>query len=763
MEVQDGAVFRRLQPQASSSTLGAPAWLAHARPLSDIREITEPSLVGSIHRKPVPHPPIPPQLRPGDAANDSLRPAHLRVTSKPDSARTELRTPQEIFQRGGSRKRRPTPHNQDSRSRQFGSPGRPSASRDSKAGSPHSIASDRVPPRSSSTQRHAPSTSLGRVPAVLFPPASSQYTSVTNRAHGQSPVKDVASRLDPAISSHRKGQRVPSKTIIKIGSSAAEDLLEHPTHQHPRLKLDVQLAAPLFVGGGSVEGFIRITVDEADRVRHRKALTLERLSIDLLGVEEVSGPRRNIFLALGNELVDTGHPPPEDMVQSRIAVMAPRERSWILVPSMSNLPFLLTLPLDVGPPPFTSRHARIRYVLVATMTIKDAGRQLCVRSSAITAVLSVYDPEKALVSLPSPLTASDEYALQRGNGHEKITVTAGLHRQVWVSGTNIFADVHIINNSRRVVKRLELQLERIVLCYRHAAAATLEMSASQARLFDQLERTIVCKHVMKAGDQGWNGVLPHSVDIRTCDLELPRGHATVKCNKYFEVRYYLNVVASSNHMRLATVQLPIILIHMNSLDVPTNSVAQVAVAIEEKRAGRRRNEEQNETPRRRDESRSIQGRAFAAPRLQSLERQRAHQDDLHQLGRQLDASPRKHAQRRDMDAASFSFKTPPSNRYGRVIGDADADEIRRRLQPMRSFGSVITNGSAMKPQPEPLRATSALGSYALPSENTKPPSRLNSMLSTRSKLASKGSLGSLGHELASKLSRDRFKSTWNWI
>lgn len=71
------------------------------------------------------------------------------------------------------------------------------------------------------------------------------------------------------------------------------------------------------------------------------------------------------------------------------------------------------------------------------------------------------------MSLPSPLTASDDYTSSRGDGREKITMTAGLHRQVWVSGTSLFTDVHIANNSRKSIKKLELQVERIILCYRH--------------------------------------------------------------------------------------------------------------------------------------------------------------------------------------------------------------------------------------------------------------------------------------------------------
>lgn len=71
------------------------------------------------------------------------------------------------------------------------------------------------------------------------------------------------------------------------------------------------------------------------------------------------------------------------------------------------------------------------------------------------------------MSLPSPLTASDQYRSNRTRGDESIVVTAGLHRQVWVSGTSIFADVHVVNSSHNSVKKVELQLERIVLCYRH--------------------------------------------------------------------------------------------------------------------------------------------------------------------------------------------------------------------------------------------------------------------------------------------------------
>jgi hypothetical protein len=75
--------------------------------------------------------------------------------------------------------------------------------------------------------------------------------------------------------------------------------------------------------------------------------------------------------------------------------------------------------------------------------------------------------EKALMSLPSPLTVSDEYFRHKDGPCENVKVTAGIHRQVWVAGTNIFVDVRIANNQKKSIKRLELQLERDILCYKH--------------------------------------------------------------------------------------------------------------------------------------------------------------------------------------------------------------------------------------------------------------------------------------------------------
>ena len=210
------------------------------------------------------------------------------------------------------------------------------------------------------------------------------------------------------------------------------------------------------------------------------------------------------------------------------------------------------------------------------------------------------------------------------------------------------------------------------------------------------------------------------------------------------------------------IQLPIILIHMASLDVPTNSVAQVAAAIEEKRnpGGVRESATKDKpnsssmvsstadsttasdaaavargSPRRRvgrKASQNMQGRAFAAPRSASIERSRAHRQDLHDLSKVLDRSPRKfqNYQRATSTAepplapptfgaggdGQYSYNTPPHNRRGALIRGEQADELRQQLgsdnDTTRSFKVIPSSSSAQHAEGrEPSRSASAMGYY----------------------------------------------------
>ncbi|CAK4028964.1 uncharacterized protein RCC_02982 [Lecanosticta acicola] len=685
-------------------------WSLFARPLSDIRELSEPSLMDNVVRHP--------SARRGHGRNVSRVGSHHK---RHESLRRvpSLKSTQQVAkpvisvlpaQDGGSSSYSSTPEQL----------------------SFYSIPQTSVPRRSSSQKYFVrpPGHQTRSAPARSKPPSdpdppSNLFHSIPNRGASQSPVKEAGLRLDPITSD--TARRIPSQTHVR--SPHPSDIFEFPSYKHPRVKLELQLSAPLFVGGGSVEGFVRVTVDDNERaIMHRRSLSIGAVSVDLLGFEEVDGTRRATFLALGTELVDPNHPPPPSMIQPANPLFAD-DKFWSLTPSCTALPFMISLPLDTGPPPFQSKHAKIRYLLSVTTFLRDSGKHYRVRTSQDVHVLPTYDPEKALTSLTSPLVASDELPLPRSTGLESIKVTAGLHRQVWVSGSSIFVDVHISNRSQKPVKRLELMLERDILRYKHAAAATMEKSASQARIFESNDQTILARSCFKPGSIGWHGVDPHTSDTRTCELELARGHATVRCGKYFEVRYFLNVTASLSNSKIVSVQLPIILIHMNSLDVVPNSVAQVAAAIEEKRAHRQVSHSRSRRAdgahsRRRSVSSPARtsglprqplyapGRAFAAPRQQSLDRQREHRADIAELQQILDASPRRNAPLRGISIrkmgsdvslgtlrlaspsteslgvlGAMSYQTPPPNPQARVFANDESESLGSRRRRMGSFGS----------------------------------------------------------------------------
>ncbi|EME88122.1 uncharacterized protein MYCFIDRAFT_96359, partial [Pseudocercospora fijiensis CIRAD86] len=496
------------------------------RPLSDIRELSEPSLMDNFIR---------------NAARHQRSASKTSSVKRKGSIKWEAVKREEPFktscaETGPLLKVMQPP--KDASSEYSSTPEQPSF---------FSIPQSSVPRRSSSFQRqarsHTRNPSMRSQPSSNLAPPIRQGFSIPNRGTSQSPVKEARLRLDPVSSD--AARRVPSRTHIRIPHPT--EILEYPSYKHPRLKLELQLSAPLFVGGGSVEGYVKVTVDDNERARNRRSLSIGAISVDLLGFEQADSCRRATFLALGTELIDADHPPPSCMVQSPSPFFAD-ERFWSLMPSCSALPFMISLPLDTGPPPFQSKHASIRFMLSITALVRDSGKHYRVRTSQDVHVLPTYDPEKALTSLQSPLTASDELRMARAAGQETLKVTAGLHRQVWVSGSSIFVDVHILN----------------------------------------------------------------------------------------QLRYFLNVIAATANSKAVSVQLPIILIHMNSLDVMPNSVAQVAAAIEEKRAHRRLNHSRRQPS-------YAQGRAFAAPRQQSLDRQREQRADMDELRGMIDSSPRKHA------------------------------------------------------------------------------------------------------------------------
>ena len=506
----------------------------------------------------------------------------------------------------------------------------------SRAASAMSLPLREVPERRSSisifSQQPIPSqkASFSDMPKWRMPPASTQSRTVPNRGRSISPVRHALSKSAQGSETMRPA---PSHTVIR--TTAPTDILDKAQVKNDRIEIGVHLPSPLFVGGGTVEGYVSFTVDNAVLVTRKKlkALTLSRLSVDIIGVEEVSDGKRWAFLALGTELFDESHPPPGSVIDS--------ELGWQLKPGSVRIPFCINLPLNLGPPPYRSKQACIRYILCPTAHIAVGEKRSIVRQSWNIQMLTVHDPEKALSSLPSPLLATDNLTVGQSPEMQSVRITAGLHRQTWVNGSVIFVDVHVINQSSKTIKKIEIQLEKTTLWYSHAAAGTIEKSASHLRLPKRSDTDIASSMALKKG-KDWPGVAPQSSEVRTCPLDVPRGHVTISTGRYFEIRYFINVIVSISMFKSCAVQLPVTLIHINSLDILPNSLAQVAASIEAKRS--------RTLPLSQEQHQQYyQGQAFAAPRRQSLEQSRAEtgtiSNDISLLTQELDNSPRRYGTR----------------------------------------------------------------------------------------------------------------------
>lgn len=139
-------------------------------------------------------------------------------------------------------------------------------------------------------------------------------------------------------------------------------------------------------------------------------------------------------------------------------------------------------------------------------------------------------------------------------------------------------------------------------------------------------------------------------------------------------------------------------------------MTQVALAIEEKRTAHAIRRKPSSIQVEKLPLVSIQGRAFAAPRMQSLDQMRARAQDLQEIGKVLDQSPRKHDIRRA--ASARDYHSPSTKRRGRIFGEREVAGLQDRLSRFCSDESIGSRPLFLQARPvtTPRRdASSALG------------------------------------------------------
>lgn len=157
----------------------------------------------------------------------------------------------------------------------------------SAAASVHSLPLKNVPDRHSSLAS-SQQASLQDFPSWRLPPMAAAGKVIPHRGRADSPVKRSVAK-DPVSSDKLRAR--PSRTFIRPIPPLR--LFEAGSITHRRLQLEVQLRAPLFVGGGTIEGEVKVVVDkDAPRTKTSTPLLISKLSVDVIGLEEASDSRK---------------------------------------------------------------------------------------------------------------------------------------------------------------------------------------------------------------------------------------------------------------------------------------------------------------------------------------------------------------------------------------------------------------------------------------------------------------------------------------
>ena len=131
----------------------------------------------------------------------------------------------------------------------------------------------------------------------------------------------------------------------------------------------------------------------------------------------------------------------------------------------------------------------------------------------------------------------DTFVLSRGLPFQDITLRASLNRDVWAAGMSIFVDVHVRNRSLKLVNKLTISLERVMMVYYHPVAQLDHGYYRQSRLPDKIYRKTVASKSTSKSSIGWRGIPPNSRESKTWMLDLPATLATVNTGKDTSFRH----------------------------------------------------------------------------------------------------------------------------------------------------------------------------------------------------------------------------------
>ncbi|ORY82147.1 hypothetical protein BCR37DRAFT_37436 [Protomyces lactucae-debilis] len=365
-----------------------------------------------------------------------------------------------------------------------------------------------------------------------------------------------------------------AKTFVR--QSAPQELVRTSSQTSARgVKADVVLQSVVHCGGGLLKG--KVELCWSAKAKHNQQTQVTAIKLDCLGVESTKASASKMFLSLALDLVATG------IYLNDLSNVFPQD--FQVKPGNCSVPFEMQLPLDVGPGSFETTGAQIQYSFVCTVQVANEKRFADGKTMRIVRPIKLYpclNPTKALIPTPAPIDASEEGKLRFG-GKETLKIAARIHRPSWIAGQTAFVEVHITNDSKRKVNKIQLDLVRHLSFFKNSAATagfqSVDCRVPERTLTKTISSNATSIKSDKSNNAYWKGVKHGGRDTIQCQIHVPADELSIQAGRFFETRYFIHVSVVTSGGGIS-VELPITIVHINSLDVLPSEAKSVANMVQ---------------------------------------------------------------------------------------------------------------------------------------------------------------------------------------
>ncbi|CAA7265902.1 unnamed protein product [Cyclocybe aegerita] len=405
---------------------------------------------------------------------------------------------------------------------------------------------------------------------------------------------DFGTVLGDAHSRLKSGAKLQQSQ--KCGTTKAINL--ERASPRSRVDVDILLESDVCVEGGQLTGRLKIRVRK--QAKGRDPVMLSEGKVRIIGFEStMNAQERSIFYERSAPL---------GQVSSGLTKLYTSEFDDEGFAQTSE--GVYTFPLAVYLCPVSERGApkgnisvhpgvAVRYIAMVSLRIKDplTGSKAVTHFYRDCSIWPRLNPSVVLAPLLQPLQATASES-----GGDKVQLTASLHRSYWVAGQLCHVRIRVVNNSKKVLKSVVLELFRSTTIFRRERPASgpeeiMSVSPASTTTKKIAEASIVMGDRATRGHASakgwWTGVAPGEMQVFMHSILIPVGaqnyHScqfqhfpqpdavSISRGQLLEISYAIQVVLSTNAIFSTDVHvsLPIRIINFISIDPPPISPASL--------------------------------------------------------------------------------------------------------------------------------------------------------------------------------------------